>query len=304
MSVSKMSISRKIGVFKTVKHYFEYMIFILFRRLLLMLGLERAANFCSWLAQKLGPHLGVSRIARRNLRKTLASNMSDAQLEGLILRLWDHYGRYVAEFVYVDRLPQEELDSRIELVGLEHVAKFNRMKQPFLLCLAHIGNWDFLIRNITNLYPKFSIAYRKANNPFVDEAIVKTRASENIRLIAKGPIGAKDLVRAIKDGDAIAMLVDQKMNDGIEVPFFGLPAMTANAIAKLSLQFNMPIVPVQIIRTKGSNFKATIHPVLETKRSGDKYADSYAIMEQINLIIEGWIRQNPEQWFWFHNRWK
>jgi KDO2-lipid IV(A) lauroyltransferase len=99
------------------------------------------------------------------------------------------------------------------------------------------------------------------------------------------------------------MLVDQKMNDGIPVPFFGRKAMTSQGIAKLALQFNYPIVPCQIIRKKGCYFKQIIYPPLSINKTGDDEKDCYNIMLEINQIFEKWIIQNPSQWFWFHNRW-
>ena len=269
-----------------------------------MLGLERAANICSFLARRIGPALGVTKIAQRNIKMTIGQEYTPQEMRVFIDKLWDHFGRYIAEFVYIDQLSRDDINERVEVIGLEHVKEFQEKKQPILLCVAHIGNWDFLTRNITEIYPNFSIVYRKANNPYVDQAIINTRVNDGVKLVAKGRSGAKDLIRAIKSGDSIAMLIDQKMNDGIEVPFLGRPAMTANAIAKLSMQFNMPIVPAQIVRTKGSNFQVIVHPAIDYKVSSDKEKDSYNIMLQINQIIEGWIKENPEQWFWFHNRWK
>lgn len=293
-----------IKTLKHLRHLLEYAFFLLYRRFLLILGLERAANICSFFARKIGPALKVSKIAKNNIKTTIGKDLSDKKLNQLIDQLWDHFGRYIAEFVYTPELSTEEINQYVKIEGLENAQKFVNAGKPFLLCLAHVGNWDFLIRNITALYPKFTIIYRKANNPYVDKAIIDSRTTEGVNLVAKGNAGAKDLIRAIKSGSAIAMLVDQKMNDGIEVPFMGKPAMTANAIAKLSLQFDMPIVPAQIVRVNGSHFKAIIYPELKYNISGDKEKDSYDIMLQINQIIEGWIRQHPEQWFWFHNRWK
>lgn len=289
---------------KKIKHLFEYAIFLMFRKFLLMLGIGRATNICSFFARKIGPALGVSRIARRNIQETIGKDFSKKELDNLIDRLWDHFGRYIAEFVYIDQLTQKEIDKCVHLEGLENIEDLVKANKPFLLCAAHIGNWDFLIRNITTLYPEFTIIYRKANNPYVDKAIAKTRASKGVNLIPKGASGAKELIKNIKSGNAVAMLVDQKMNDGIEVPFIGKPAMTANAIAKLSIQFDMPIIPAQVIRVKDSNFKVIIHPEIQYKATGNKDQDSYNIMLKINNLIEGWVRKHPEQWFWFHNRWK
>lgn len=290
------------GLLRKARYILEYVFFVLFVRFLLMLGFDRASNFCSYFARKLGPKLGVTKTARRNLE--MAIGKDKINIDKTIDGLWDNYGRYIAEFAYVDKLPQAELDSRIEVEGLENAKELIDKNQPFMLCLGHLANWDFLIKNINIVHPKFSIVYRKANNPYVDAAILRTRQSDTVRMIAKNRNGARELVKAIKEGDAIAMLVDQKMNDGIEVPFFGKPAMTANAIAKLSLQYDYPILPAQIIRKKGSHFKAIVHPVMQFEKTGDKEKDIYNMMLKINKMIEGWVRENPEQWFWFHNRWK
>ena len=192
------------------------------------------------------------------------------------------------------------------MVGLENIQSLRQNNQPFLLFLCHQANWDFVIRKINDISPKFAIVYRRANNPYIDKIILKERQHDpNTKMIAKGISGAKDIVRAIKSKSCIAMLVDQKMNDGIEVPFFDFPAMTAPAIARLSLQYKYPIVPAQIVR-KGSTsyFDIIIHKPLAFQITKDNEQDCYNIMLQINKKLEEWIDQNPSQWFWFHNRWK
>lgn len=266
-----------------------------------VIGLERSANMSGFLARKIGPYLKVTSIARRNIKAVLGE---DADAEKIIDGLWDNFGRYIGEFPFANSMGQEEMDRRFELIGFEHAQELIKNQQPYLLCLSHMANWDFLIGNIGKIYPKFSIVYRKANNPYVDKDMLNARTNDSVEMIAKGPSGVRGLIKAIKSGNSIAMLVDQKMNNGIEVPFFGKPAMTANAIAKLSLQYNYPIIPCQIIRTKKSYFKAILHPPINYSKTGDTEKDCYNIMLKINHVIEGWIRENPEQWFWFHNRWK
>jgi KDO2-lipid IV(A) lauroyltransferase len=136
-------------------------------------------------------------------------------------------------------------------------------------------------------------------------AEVEFREGSNIQMIPKGRAGARDLIRAVKERRSIAMLIDQKMNDGIEVPLLGLPAMTADAIAKLSLQYNYPIIPCQLIRLNNeTEFRIKIYPALCFERTEDINKDIYAIILKINQLIGDWIKENPSQWFWFHNRWK
>jgi KDO2-lipid IV(A) lauroyltransferase len=267
------------------------------------MGLDRASDFCSKLARFIGPYLKVTAIARDNVNKALS--LKPHELDEFIDNLWDNFGRFIAEFAFVNTIDQKELLKRIQVHGIEKLEKYKEENKPFILMLCHQANWDFLIRKMNDLYPKFAIIYRKANNEYVDKAILKSRGKHKyIRMIPKGRSGARDIIKAIKDKYSIAMLVDQKMDEGIEVPFFGRPAMTPNAMAKISMQYDYPIIPCQIIRTNKSNFRISIQDPLEYTISGDDKQDSYNIMLQVNKTIEGWVREYPAQWFWFHNRWK
>jgi KDO2-lipid IV(A) lauroyltransferase len=287
---------------KKVKHLIEYIVFVTLTSLLRMLSVDKSASFCSAIARKIGPYLGVSNIARNNLHKVYGN---DINIEKTIDELWDNYGRYIGEFAFINSMSDQELHQRVKITGLENVTKFQEQNKPFMLFLGHQANWDFVIRRINDIYPKFGIVYRKANNPYVDKCILGKRSNDqNVIMIAKGPTGVKDLMRAIKSRMSIAMLVDQKMNDGIEVPFFDKPAMTAPAIAKLSLRYNYPIIPCQIIRLKDSYFELKIHPELQYKTTENTDQDCYNIMFAINKKLEEWVRERPGQWFWFHNRWK
>ena len=286
-----------------MKHYLEYIVFFLVTRLLRLLPIEKSAGLCSFLARKIGPLISVTKTARSNLENVYGDNIN---IDQTIDDLWDNFGRYIGEFPFINALSDEELTRRITFTGLENIEDFKQNNQPFMLFLGHQANWDIVIRKVNAMYPKFGIVYRKANNPLVDKEIFSERNDgADVIMIAKGIAGAKSLVRAIKSKMSIAMLVDQKMNDGIEVPFFGKPAMTAPAIARLALQYNYPIVPCQLIRKgRSSNFELRLHKPLKIEKTGNMQKDCFNIMKTINLTLEQWIRQHPGQWFWFHNRWK
>lgn len=288
--------------YKKIRHTIEYIFFKLFINIMKVIGFKNSVIFCSFIARSFGHHLRVTKIAEKNLNNVFKQNMDTAKI---IPQIWDNFGKYIGEFPFINELSDKEMQSMFVMEGTENVKSYQDAKKPFLLFLAHQANWDFVIRHITDIYPKFAIIYRKANNPYVDKEILQTRSrDENVLMIAKGSSGVKGLVRAIKNGYSIAMLVDQKMNDGIEVPFFGRPAMTANSIAKLSLQYNYPIIPCQLIRTKDNCFKAILHPEIKYQPTDNKEKDVYNIMLLINQTLEQWITENPSQWFWFHNRWK
>lgn len=289
-------------IYKKIRHYLEYAGFLLLINLLRLVSIDRSGSICSFLARKLCSKLPVTKIARRNLRRFLGTQEGKAE-DKIIEGLWDNFGRFVGEFPHIHDLSIEEVKSRVEVIGLENIKALQDEQKPFIIFLGHFANWEFILRIGEIFYPKLGIVYRRANNPKVDELISKWRKGPNINLIAKGPTGGRSLLKSIKSGDSICMLVDQKMNDGIEIPFFGASAMTAPAIGKFALQFGYPIVPLQVIRTQGTRFKVIVHPPLKTKITGDEGQDIYGIMVEINKILEGWIRQHPDQWFWFHNRW-
>ncbi len=99
------------------------------------------------------------------------------------------------------------------------------------------------------------------------------------------------------------MLVDQKLNEGILVPFFGRPAMTATALALLALRFDCDVLPARVERPPGARFRLTVFPPLALPRSGDDGADVAALTTTVTAVIESWIRERPEEWLWIHRRW-
>ena len=147
--------------------------------------------------------------------KAVFGDMCD--VEKIIDQTWDNFGRFIGESAYVNKMSEAELEHRAEIIGIENIKKLG--EQPFLLFSGHFANWDIGLNLLHKSYPKFAVIYRKANNPYVNKLVNESRASDKLRLIPKGPDGSRALVRAIKESESIVMLVDQKMNDGIEVPF-------------------------------------------------------------------------------------
>src|SRR5207248_7600099 len=139
--------------------------------------------------------------------------------------------------------------------------------------------------------------YRAPNNPLIDRIVARLRGGKS-ELIPKGAIASRRAVAALRRGGHVSLLADQKLNEGIAVPFFGRPAMTAPALALLALHFDCAVLPARVERLKGARFRLTIYPPLDTPRSGDRDADVLAMMTAVNATLEGWIRERAEQWFW------
>lgn len=258
--------------------------------------LDMASAIGGLIAQSIGPFFKAHETARKNLLMVFPQK-SDDERNAIRRRMWNNLGRTTAELPH---LPGNQLLGRITLIGAENLPKPG---EAALFFSGHIGNWELLPSVPNNRNIPTSLVYRHANNPYVDRMIADIRASRCREMIAKGPRGAFKLAKALKKKTSICMLVDQKMNDGIAVPFFGHDAMTAPAIAQLALHYDLPIIPACAIRKGGAHFEITVFPPIDYTKTGDNTHDMLALMTAINALLETWILEHPEQWFWVHKRW-
>jgi KDO2-lipid IV(A) lauroyltransferase len=263
------------------------------------LPVDAASGLAGGLARLVGPRLKVSRIARRNLARAFPA-MTPAEIETVVAEVWDNLGRVAGEFPHVAWLAA----NRVEAVNLDVLHRLRDDGRPGLFVGAHLGNWELGPAMAFREGLPITLVYRAANNPWIEDLYRKGRgASAAERQIAKGPEGARDIMQVLRSAGHLAILVDQKMNDGIAVPFFGHEAMTAPAVARFAIKFDCPMVPVRIERLKGAHFRVTFHRPLELPRSGDVHADTLATMTAINAVLEEWISARPGQWLWLHRRW-
>jgi Kdo2-lipid IVA lauroyltransferase/acyltransferase len=262
------------------------------------LPLDAASALGGWVARSLGPALKVSRRARRNLRRAFPE-MDEATVERTLLQVWDNVGRVVAEFPHLQRIAAERLD----IIGGDHVTALRDDGRPGFVISAHYGCWELSGPIAFRLGLPVHVVYRAANNPWVEKLFRKGRGIAAEGFIPKGAEGARKLVDVLRHGGHLGMLVDQKMNDGIAVPFMGRDAMSAPAIARLALKFDCPIVAGRVERLGGAHFRVTLEPPIPLPDSGDRQQDVYDLMVVINATVERWVRADPGQWLWLHNRW-
>jgi len=266
------------------------------------LPIDAASAFGAFIGRTLGTKLRVTSIAKRNLQRAMPE-LSEHEHDAIILNMWENLGRTIMEFPHVLTMSRQDFYKRVSVEGTEYLDILRNAPSGGLMFSGHLGNWEILPRAAIEHGLDLTLIYRHANNPYVENLITRQRSKSNLHIFPKGRDGAKMIVRALRQRRTIAMLLDQKMNDGIAVPFFGIPAMTAPAIAKLALSYSCPIIPATIERLQGAYFKVTLLPPLTIEKTDDTQKDCYHTMEQINLLLEQWIRKHPEQWFWVHQRW-
>ena len=282
-------------------HRFEAWGAALFFAMFGRLPLDTASAVGGALARWIGPRLGISRRARRNLRAALPE-LTPAQIERTLRGMWDNLGRVAAEYPHLRRIRVFEASGRVETCGLEHLDRALAAGRRLVIFGGHLANWEIAALAARQYGLDIAQIYRAANNPLVDQMVARLRGGTG-ELIPKGAIASRRAVAALRRGGHVSLLADQKLNDGIAVPFFGRPAMTAPALALLALRFDCAVLPARVERLNGANFRLTLYPALDLPRSGDRDADVAALMRLVNATLEGWIRQRPEQWFWVHSRW-
>lgn len=255
------------------------------------LPLERASALGGWLGRKLGMHLGATKVAKRNLDLAFP-DMSEEEKARILLGMWDNIGRSAAEFPH---LASDDILSRITVEGEEHLQRAVE-KGAGIIYSGHFGNWEVAARAAGAHHVTLGLVYRHANNPYVEKMVFRVRETFTEGLFAKGSKGAMQIVRRLRSGKWVGMLMDQKMNQGMAIPFFGRDAMTATAIADFAKRFDASIVPTRIVREKNAHFRLIVYPPLT-------FTDTKDLLTQINALFEIWVREYPEQWLWIHRRW-
>src|SRR5215813_6374953 len=249
----------------------------------------------------IGPHLGISNRARHNSKQAFPE-LSESDVAHVVACMWGNLGRVAAEYSNLRNIRVFEPGGRVETHGFEHMDRAVPAGRRMIIFSGHIANWE--IGMLAAVQSGISVAqiYRAANNPLVDRMITRFRGDAG-ELIPKGAVAARRAIATLRRGAHLTMLADQKMNDGIQVPFFGRPAMTASALAALALRFDCDVLPVRVERVGGARFRLTVFPRLPLPRSGDRHADVATLMARVNQTLEAWVRDRPEEWFWVHRRW-
>jgi KDO2-lipid IV(A) lauroyltransferase len=268
-------------------------------------GPVRASNLGGAVARQIGPMLPVSAVAHRNL--TLAMpELDEASRRRIVRGIWDNLGRTAAEFPHVGHLEETPAGPGWEVVGSEHIEALAARGGPALLFTGHISNWEVLPLATARKGVNFATLYRPADNPVIDAMILRMRRASpgaNENLFPKGSHGARQTLLHLRQGGFVGLLQDQKMNDGIEVQFFGRPAMTASALAALAVKIRCPVLPTYAQRIGPARFRVTYEPPVPVPDTGDRNADVAALTQTVNDRLEAWIRAAPESWLWLHRRW-
>lgn len=269
------------------------------------LGPAASSNLGGAVARVIGPLLPVSRVAHANLRAAMPE-LDAAARRRVVRGVWDNLGRTAGELPHLVDLRETEAGPGWELVGGDTLRWLAAKGGPAIFFSGHIGNWEMLPIAAAARGVPVSPFYRSAENKQIDAMIQDLRrraARADIKMFAKGAVGARQSLAHLLRGGRLGLLIDQKMNDGIEARFFGLPAMTAPALAGLALRLRCPVIPSYVERLGPARFRVTCEQPLDAPDTGNRTADVASLTQEVNDTLERWIRAKPESWLWLHRRW-
>lgn len=265
------------------------------------LGIDRASDLGGRLARMVGLRLKANRAFLRNIERAFPA-MTPDERRAVLAGAWDNFGRTMAEYAHLDRIAAE-WDCRVELVGAEHLRDLATDGRPGIAMSGHFGNWELAAMACARAGLELTSVFREPNNPHVAAMLAEARRPLGGTLVPKGREAARGLMQAIRNGGHAGLLVDQKLNEGIPVPFLGRDAMTGTVMADLALRYDAPVVPIRVVRLGGARFRVEASPPLAFARTGDRDIDVRAAMRQVNELLGDWVRQAPGQWMWQHRRW-
>ena len=270
----------------------------------------RLANMAGRMLRLIGPLLPENRIARANLKAAFPEK-SPAEIEAILAGSWDNLGRMGAEFAHLDRLwdydpAHPERRGRIEVpqTGIERFKRLAEDGKPALIFAAHLANWEMPGICAATYKLDSAVLYRRPNIARLDRWISETRGASMGQLISTGLDAPVKLAEALQRGAHVGMLVDQYYVRGVEVTFFGQRTMANPLLARLARHFDCPIVGARMIRLPGNRFTGEITEKIVPARDADGKIDIAGTMQIVMSVVEGWIREHPEQWLWQHRRWR
>jgi KDO2-lipid IV(A) lauroyltransferase len=269
----------------------------------------KTANFGARSLRLIGPLLREHRIGRSNLRAAFPEKAAE-EIDAILMKVWENLGRVGGEFAHLDRVwnfdPANPESSRIEIADTTH-AIFEKLlndNKPALVFSAHLGNWELPALAPPAYGMQSAVLYRRPNIAAVDRAVQDIRSVNMGEMIPTSLEAPVRLAEALQRGLHVGMLVDQHYTRGVDVTFFGRPAKANPLLARLARQIECPIHGTRIIRLPNDRFRAEITEEVEPVRDASGAVDVQGTTQRITSIIEGWIREYPDQWLWLHRRWR
>ena len=285
---------------KIINYLLQYLLIKLFFLICKIIGYRKASNLGKLVGEKVGPYLKSKKVIKNNINRILP-NATKEDVNLIVKKMWGNYGRILSEYVFIKDFKEGNLEKYINVIGSEYLNDIRKKNIPVVFVSGHFNNFELMAMVIQKEGVNLGAIYRPLNNFFLNKTMEKIRIKHICKIqIKKGLSGIREILNLFKKNVSIALMIDQRVTEGIKSNFFNREAFTTTIPAQLVKKFNCPVVSIYIERIEKYNFRLIINkPIYFAKDESLKQ-----ITEKLNYILEKMVLKNPEQWILTHNRWK
>ena len=285
---------------KKIKYFFEFIIISFLFLVYKILGLKLSSFINGKLFEFFGPLFRSKEIIETNIRRAIP-NISLQEMNNIKTGMWNNYGRTLSEYMFLRNFRNDKLDSGINIEGKEILEQVKLEKNPVIFVSGHFSNFELMAMQIEKAGVNLAAIYRPLNNLFLNVLMERIRKKYICKKqIKKGTSGVRELLKLYKNGYAIALMIDQRVSEGIKSRFFDEDAFTTTIPAQFIKKFNCKVVPIYIERINNIKFNIKIEKPIEFLKD----TSTSKITRDLNIYLERMILENPSKWIWSHNRWK
>ena len=286
---------------KQIKYLIEFIIVIFLFISINLLGLKFSRSIFSFIFKKIGPLFRSNKISYHNLSLALP-DIDGSRKNKIINKMWENYGKIFSEYMFIKKFRESsKFSKKIIVENHEELEKIKSQKKPVIFISGHFNNFELMAMYLEKSNINLAAVYRPLNNKFLNPIMERIRNKYICKKqIKKGISGTKELLKEFKKGTSIALMIDQRVSEGIKSELFGKDALTTTIPAQFVKKFKASVVPIYIERLIDNNFKLKIYESIEFSEK-ENVND---ITKKLNQVLEKMILTNPDQWIWTHNRWK
>tara|TARA_B100000131_G_C18075613_1_gene596228 strand:- start:164 stop:1018 length:855 start_codon:yes stop_codon:yes gene_type:complete len=282
---------------KNIKNFFQYIFIKIFFFIFKILGYRKSSDLGGIIGKYIGPIFRSKKLIIRNLEKAGINK----NLNNIASNVLNNYGRIFAEYVHLKNFKNNKLKKYISIEGSEHLENIKKNRKNVVFISGHFNNFELMAMQIENSGIECAALYRPLNNPFLNKLMEKIRIRDICKTqIKKGRAGTREIIKNLKQGKSIALMIDQRVREGEKINFFNNLATTTTIPAQLIKKYNCEVVPIYIERNKNNYFKMYVSKPIKIKKT--KTIQEITLF--LNEVLEKMILKNIDQWIWSHDRWK
>ena len=284
-----------------IKYFIQFLVIIFLFFIYKIIGLRFSSILSGYIMLLLGPLFRSKNLSNNNLKKALP-NSTGIQRKKILDQMWFNYGQILSEYMFIKNFRKsEKFSKKVSVVNQKVLEIIKSETNPVIFISGHFNNFELMAMHIEKSGIDLAAIYRPLNNTFLNPIMEQIRKRYICKKqIKKGISGTKQLLKHFKKKTSVALMIDQRVSEGIRSNFFDKEALTTTIPAQFIKKYNVKVVPIYIERFKDNNFKIEIYDPITFKK--DETINSITL--HLNKILEKMIIRNPEQWIWMHNRWK